>query len=892
LQDTPTAVDAGRIRTQPPFVLRFAASATVLLAGLLLSLTAFLLQRSAEIRDSRQHFSAWAEERRDRLQRTLDAHIEVLYGVRALFDSSEHVSAREFDRYTKGFLRRYPHMHALEWLPRVPAAERARFEARASKELGIEYVIRQRAADGEVEPATARSEYWPILYTQARDGLTRVGVDPHTFAPNAAAMHDAAQTHRPTTSIVELRVAVDEPPHRRVVVYLPIFDHAAAATSPGGVLGFVRTTFSIDELLRTTLIEAARDGIAVELTNPPDSTILGSMTPVSAGRGERALGIPGPKPLRWSGAIQVADHRLQLEFVSTPGYTGHPRLAPIWSLLAASLAVTLLGSIAAFHLTRRRLHLQALTKELLEEVAERRNSEQRLSQSEARYRVLVENSPDAIFLHRGDRITFANNATVALLGAGSADELVGRSIFEFIHPEFHEIVRSRLQTIIESRIVLPPVEQRLLRRDGSVVDVEVLALPFETEGGVTLQVTARDITQRRIAEAEREALEAALRQSQKLEAVGTLAGGIAHDFNNILSAIVGNTRLLLEDLSEAHPGWRSAKEIRSATHRARDLVKRLMAFSRQQESQRSAIPLAPLITEVQHMLRATIPAGIELTVRVPPDTPAILADATQIHQVLLNLSTNAWQAMPTSTGRIELNVTTLSEEEARAQSGAPLHGASHYVCIEVLDTGAGMSGETLEHIFEPFFTTKQPGEGSGLGLAVVHGIVQTHKGAITVTSRPGEGTSFFVYLPACEAPPASFESAQRAVMRGTEQHVLYIDDEEPLVFLVQRTLERAGYRCTGEMNTARAIEIVRHAPDSFDLVITDLNMPGMSGLDVARELLMIRRDLPVVITTGYVRAPDVAAARDLGVRDVILKPDTIDELAMIVQRNLTGIVDR
>jgi signal transduction histidine kinase/ActR/RegA family two-component response regulator len=434
----------------------------------------------------------------------------------------------------------------------------------------------------------------------------------------------------------------------------------------------------------------------------------------------------------------------------------------------------------------------------------------------------------------------------------------------------------------------PAAEQRLVRCDGSTVDVDVVAAPFRTEHGVVIQVTARDITQRRAAEAERRALEAALRQSQKLEAVGALAGGIAHDFNNILSAVIGNTRLLLEDLPQSHPAWRSVQEIREAAHRARDLVKRLMAFSRQQESQRSATPLEPLIREVQQLLRATLPAGVELIVRIAPNTPPLLADATQIHQVLLNLCTNAWQAMPRAVGRIEIEAETLEAEDARAQSGAALESAKRYVRIGVHDDGVGMSPETLEHIFEPFFTTKGPGEGSGLGLAVVHGIVQSHEGSISVSSRPGAGTSFLIYLPACETPAARAETAQLVNARGAKQHVLYVDDEEPLVFLVVRTLERAGYRCTGELEAERAVALVKERPTDFDLVITDLNMPGVNGLDVARRILSIRPDLPIIITTGYLRADDVAAARALGVREMILKPDTIDELAAVVHRNLSA----
>jgi CheY-like chemotaxis protein len=271
---------------------------------------------------------------------------------------------------------------------------------------------------------------------------------------------------------------------------------------------------------------------------------------------------------------------------------------------------------------------------------------------------------------------------------------------------------------------------------------------------------------------------------------------------------------------------------------------------------------------------------------MPESIPSVLGDATQIHQVLMNLCTNAWQAMTDGRGRIEITVATVEAAEVRARVATPLNGAARYVCFAVHDNGAGISPDIVEHIFEPFFTTKPPGEGSGLGLAVAHGIVQSHDGAITVKSDPAEGTTFRIYLPTCEEAPTLPERVRQIATRGAKQHVLYIDDEEPLVFLVVRTLERAGYRCTGEQDATKAIERIRESPDAFDLVVTDLNMPGMSGLDVARELLASNPDLPIIITTGYIRADDVQAARDIGVRDVVLKPDTIEELASLVQTHL------
>jgi PAS domain S-box-containing protein len=849
---------------------RFLASGVLLLVGASATIAAFVALRTAEIGHSERLFTTWTSEQRDLLQSEVDSYVQVLLGVRALYDSSESVSADEFKRYTRGFLLRHPYMYSLDWMPRVKGKDRLAFETHASELLGVAYRILEATDEDKIVVAGQRSEYWPLLYSESRDRISPLGLDPFKRPAIAEAMKKSLRTNQPNA--VRLRLQrTNAPSIERVFVYVPIIDRHSNEAE-----GFVRTSISIDEMLRSAVIASARKGVDVRIVHEGANDIMTSPGKTSSGIDKQ----------NWRGGLNIADLRVELEFVTAENFPDYPRLPPIYGLLVAGLAVSILGAIAVYHLTRRRLRLQSLTRELLMEVSERRQSEQRLSSSETRYRVLVENSPDAILLHQQGRITYLNKAGARLLGVQSLEGLVGESVYDLVHPDYHETIRSRLSAMAESAEVLPPVELVLMRADGTTVPVELNAVPFESETGTVIQVTARDITQRRAEEAERERLETALRHSQKLEALGTLAGGIAHDFNNILSAIIGNTRLLADDLPKSHPAARSVQEILSAAHRARDLIKRVAAFSRQQETQRTAVAVAPLIVEVQQLLRASLPAGVRVIARVPPDTPPIHGDATEIHQVLLNLCTNAWQAMPGSVGRIEIDVTTLDESQVRARVALPLDGAARYVCIAVRDNGAGMPAEVMEHIFDPFFTTKRPGENSGLGLAVVHGIVKGHRGAITAESRPNEGTTFNIYLPSCDAAPQTTEVSRRVRPVGEARHVLYIDDEEQLVFLVVRMLERAGYRCTGMDDAREAIELVRSGPQRFDFVVTDLNMPGMTGLDVARQLLEIRRDLPVLIMTGYVRADDVAAARALGVCDFVLKPDTIDELASVVQSHL------
>jgi PAS domain S-box-containing protein len=409
-------------------------------------------------------------------------------------------------------------------------------------------------------------------------------------------------------------------------------------------------------------------------------------------------------------------------------------------------------------------------------------------------------------------------------------------------------------------------------------------------GGAVIAHT--DITQRVLAQTTRASLEAQLRESQKMAAIGTLAGGIAHDFNNILATILGNTDLAHEDALGNGAVEESLDEIRRAGLRGRDLVKQILAFSRRQPTERKRLDLAVVVEDAARLLRFTLPARIALEVQCAPGLPATLADATQIEQVVLNLATNAMQAMQGASGRLLIALDAVELSPDLSASRPALHRllATHpgrVLRLTVSDNGPGMAAEVLERIFEPFFTTKPVGEGTGLGLAVVHGIVENHEGAIEAVSTPGAGTAFTLYLPC--ADPLEAEGTQTAASSRVREtasgsRVLYIDDDAALVSLVTRLLVRRGFRVSAHTNQKAALAELRADPAAFDLVVTDYNMPGLSGLDVARAVREIRPGLPVAVTSGFVDEALTAQAAEAGVREVLFKATSVDEYCAALQR--------
>ena len=407
--------------------------------------------------------------------------------------------------------------------------------------------------------------------------------------------------------------------------------------------------------------------------------------------------------------------------------------------------------------------------------------------------------------------------------------------------------------------------------------------PQKLDGEIIGRVwTFADITAERRAEEARRKLEGDLAQAQKLESLGTLAGGIAHDFNNLLTAIFGFTQFACDSLPAGHPAHSDLDAVLKASERARDLVQQILTFSRKRAFERKPIPLAPVIHDAVRFLRATVPALIELRCQIADDHDLVLADGSQIHQALLNLGSNAAHAIGNQPGCIVVRLDRVEVGPALVVGRPPLREGA-YQCISVSDTGTGIDAAMLERVFDPFFTTKEPGQGTGLGLAVVHGVVQSHDGAVTVENTPGSGSAFRLFFPIMPAGAVEEAAPAAAVLAPGHGHILLIDDEMNVPTVGRKMLEALGYEVTACCGPLGAMEVLRERSATFDLVVTDLNMPKMTGLDVAAEIRTIRAGLPVALATGFLGDGSIETrAQALGVRAFISKPFTAETLGCAV----------
>jgi len=466
------------------------------------------------------------------------------------------------------------------------------------------------------------------------------------------------------------------------------------------------------------------------------------------------------------------------------------------------------------------------------------------------------------------------------------EELLSFSWRDLVHPDDRRASREAGAQLFSGK---PSVcfENRHKCRDGTYRWLSWNAYPLVAEQ--TVFAVVRDITAQKAAEQARVQLEARLRESQKLEALGTLAGGIAHDFNNILATVLGNAALAMEDVGPAHPALDRLQQINKAGLRAGDLVRQILAFSKNFSPQLSRQSLRPLVSTSLAALRPEVPAAVTLAVSLSAEPMEVLADPVHLHQVLANLCSNAFQSLHGLPGRIEVGLepVILAADSSQRPGGL---AAGHYARLWVSDTGAGMDAATLDRIFEPFYTTRAVGQGVGLGLSAVHGIVSSHSGTISVDSTPGLGSTFHVYLPLLCTDGAGAATDTRRVRppRAEVQHVLYVDDDETVMVLMDALLQRAGYRVTCHSDPTAAVSAVRARPEAFDLVITDFNMPVLTGLGLAADVARIRADLPVVIHSGHISEAVRHEAARIGVHSVVTKGGSFEELGAVVRRILAS----
>lgn len=516
---------------------------------------------------------------------------------------------------------------------------------------------------------------------------------------------------------------------------------------------------------------------------------------------------------------------------------------------------------------------------------QQRNEELQLSKN--RLASIINSSLDAIICIDQNYLITIFNPTAAALFQCPSSQALGSQLTRFLPDAVQTLSYNKLTTHAQLG------EMTGLTASGNSVSIEV-SVSFELHpDGDTTTIFARDLTSRKKIEAHRNALESQLRESQKMQAVGTMAGGIAHDFNNIIGAILGNVELAKQDAGARSPALVSLSEIDKAGRRARDLVRQILTFSRNESPQRIPIQLADVVQETVHLLKVTLPPLVDMQVRIDPSTPLVLADATQVEQALLNLCTNAIHAIGPRRGTLSIELGhKLTADLGRIERRGGVRG--QHVKLVVRDTGSGIDAQTLQRIFEPFFTTKPVGQGTGLGLAVVHGIMRTHQGTVDVKSTPDTGSVFTLYFPVAdlaalpETPHAAKLSEPQSV-RGGGKRVMYVDDDEALVFLVQRVLKRKGFVVSTFTDPRLAAAALRARPLDFDLLVTDYNMPGYSGIELLRETRLIRPDLPVALASGYVTAEIEQSALSAGARALIHKPNDVDELCETVQRLLQSV---
>ncbi|HMA61129.1 MAG TPA: PAS domain S-box protein [bacterium] len=524
-----------------------------------------------------------------------------------------------------------------------------------------------------------------------------------------------------------------------------------------------------------------------------------------------------------------------------------------------------------------------LVQGIVRDITDRKKTEYKLKSSEKKYRQLIETTGDIIFKHDVQgKITFINKAGLKFSGY-TREEALGKDLTDFLPPDEIQGLIERKEKRIEGDDDHYQFETRLINKDGEKIDVDVHATPIIENGSYQGSlVVARDITERKQVQREKKELQHQRQQTQKLETLGTLAGGIGHDFNNILTPILGYSEMIKQNFDNNDPNHQYINEIINGCIRAKDLIYQMLSFSRETSHERRPLNIIPIIKETLKLIRSSLPRTINIKQNYESPCPIISADPTRIHQVVMNLCTNAYQAMENQGGVLSIEVKKLYVDENTSRKYIDLD-TGDYIKLSISDTGVGMDESTLQHIFEPFFTTKD--EGTGMGLAVVHGIVKSHDGRISVYSDSGEGTTFNLYYPVIEDQQSHDHDSDFKIEQGNET-ILLVDDRENVSSIISQMLNQLGYHVIIANSSKNAVEICQQHPNKFDIAITDYIMPGMSGIQLSHKLREINPDLPIIMISGHGYNIDNKKLKKAGIQTLVHKPIMSQKIAKTIREIL------
>jgi PAS domain S-box-containing protein len=870
--------------------------------GVIVSLFLFKVVNNWEQKNQRIEFESRAMGYANAIQNNFRSNIEALRAVGDFFNHHKQVSRKDFSIFVDNFLSRHSSIQAFSWNPLVQDNERAGYELLAKAEGFENFQFTERSEEKKLVRAGQRPEYVVVYYIEPQEvNKPAMGFDISSNPTRLKAINKGFDTGK-LSATDRITLVQETASQTGILLLLPIYQQKIHTGTPEERhryrKGFLVAVLRVGDVVKNAIEKFSDEGIELYIfdnsAHKEENRFLHFQPSTNSQKTESPVEKEVIREgLHWSRKFDFADRQWEILFQPSTSYIDSQELWYAWVVLSGSILYVLMF---AFYLlkkvnyaseTEKRMREQVQTnQQLKKEITERKQAEKELNQRRNQYERLVERTPAILYTFstlKGG--TYYSPQVESILGY-SCDHLLKNPFLwnESIHEDDKKLIE---RTILQSKKKNEfEVEYRIKDTQGNwhwFLDrsIGIRQSPEET----LIEGLAIDITERENAENEKIALQTRLNQAQKMEAIGTLAGGIAHDFNNILGAILGYTEMALADIPPDSKVANDLQRVMKAGNRAKDLVRQILTFSRKSDQELKPLRIQVVVIEALKLLRSSIPTTIEISQNIDPDCGAVLADTTQIHQVIMNLCTNAYHAMGETGGKLGVSLESIDLTPEGVSSKISLQPGS-YVKLEISDTGRGIMKANLERIFEPYFTTKAKGEGTGLGLSLVHGMVISFGGDIAVYSELGKGTVFQIYLPIVRESKEVIPAKDTAPLPTGDERIILVDDDKELAQMNKTVLESLGYKVTALTSSAETLDTFQKDPDGFDLVLTDMTMPNITGSELSERILAIRPDIPIILCTGYSGLINEEKAKKLGIREYVMKPVTMKSLAKVVRKVL------